>query len=59
MDWKRKIWIISKYNRSDDNEEDEEKLIARLKDKISLELAKANTTNVSIVNAVISFVQGY
>lgn len=56
---KEKSEIISKYNLDpDDNEEDEEKLIVRLKDKISLELAKANTTNVSIVNAVISFCTG-
>lgn len=56
---KEKSEIISKYNLDpDDNEEDEEKLIERLKDKISLELEKANTTNVSIVNAIVSFCMG-
>ena len=34
------------------------KTIARLKDKVALELAKANTTNVSIVNAIVSFCKG-
>ena len=56
---KEKSEIISKYNlEPDENKEDEEKLIASLKDKITLELAKANTTNVSIVNAVLSFCKG-
>ena len=56
---KEKSEIISKYNLDpDDSEEDEEKLIERLKDKISLELEKANTTNVSIINAVVSFCMG-
>lgn len=56
---REKSEIIRKYNLNpDDNEEDEEKLIARLKDKVALELAKANTTNVSIVNAIVSFCKG-
>ena len=56
---KEKNEIINKFNLDpDDNEEDEEKLIEKLKDKISLELEKANTTNVSIINAVVSFCIG-
>lgn len=53
---KEKSEIINKYNLDpDDNEDDEEKLVEKLRDKLSLELEKANTTNASIVNAVISF----
>lgn len=53
---KEKFEIINKFNLDpDENEEDEEKLVEKLKDKISLELEKANTTNVSIINAVVSF----
>lgn len=53
---KEKFEIINKYNLDpDENKEDEEKLVEKLKDKLVLELEKANTTNVSIINAIISF----
>lgn len=53
---KEKQKIINKFNLDpDENEEDEEKLVEKLQDAISLELQKANTTNVSIINAITSF----
>lgn len=56
---KEKSEIINKYSLDpDDIKEDEEELIKRLKEKIALELEKANTTNVSIINAVVSFCMG-
>ncbi len=56
---REKFEIINKYNLDpDESGEDEERLTERLKDKISLELQKANTTNVSIVNSIIAFCTG-
>ncbi|MBN9646953.1 DUF2791 family P-loop domain-containing protein [Terrisporobacter glycolicus] len=53
---KEKLDIINKFNlEPDDIEEDEEKLMNKIKDKISLELQKANTTNVSIINSITTF----
>lgn len=53
---KEKTEIINKYNLNpDENEEEEIKLVEKLKDKLSLELEKANTTNASIINSIISF----
>ena len=53
---REKLDIINKFNlEPDDIEEDEEKLVNKIKDKISLELQKANTTNVSIINSITTF----
>ncbi|MDK2799612.1 MAG: hypothetical protein PWQ70_1231 [Clostridiales bacterium] len=56
---KEKTEIINKFNLDpDENEDDEERLVEKLQDKISLELQKSNTTNASIVNAIITFCMG-
>lgn len=48
--------ILNKFNLDpDENEGDEEILINKLKDELSYELQRANTTNGSIINAIISF----
>lgn len=53
---KEKLDIINKFDlEPDDVEEDEEKLVNKIKDKISLELQKSNTTNTSIINSITTF----
>ncbi|MDU4658790.1 MAG: DUF2791 family P-loop domain-containing protein [Clostridium butyricum] len=56
--WVEKIKadILTKFNLDpDENEEDEEILINKLKDELAYELQRANTTNGSIINAITSF----
>lgn len=56
--WVEKIKadIIIKFNLDpDENEKDEKILIDKLKDELSYELQRANTTNGSIINAITSF----